>query len=144
LKSTWGRTAAGEIYGVDLPIFDTTCFYTVNRQPITNAQGQVVTFQDTTVIPLGAANVRRFPTTIDGVRFMNHHLLDAGVTKNFEVGRTRLQIRIEALNATNYTLFSAGNVTLSPTNASVGRLSNIDSSTVMKPRDVQLGARITF
>ena len=103
-----------------------------------------MTFQDTTVIPLGAANIRRFPTTIDGVRFMNHHLLDAGLTKNFDLRRARLQIRIEALNATNYTLFNAGNVTLAPTNASFGRLNNIDSSTVMKPRDFQIGARVTF
>jgi hypothetical protein len=31
-----------------------------------------------------------------------------------------------------------------PTNASFGRLTNIDSSTVMKPRDYQLGLRLTF
>jgi hypothetical protein len=31
-----------------------------------------------------------------------------------------------------------------PTYAAFGKIANIDSSTVMKPRDVQLGARITF
>ena len=43
---------------------------------------------------------------------MNHHLLDLGLTKNFQISRARLQVRIEALNATNYTLFGVGNVSL--------------------------------
>jgi hypothetical protein len=55
-----------------------------------------------------------------------------------------VQVRIEALNATNYTLFGAGNVTLASNQATFMRLSNIDSSTVMKPRDIQIGARVTF
>jgi hypothetical protein len=94
---------------------------------------------------MGAANVRTFPTTLPNLRFQNHHLLDVGLTKNFQIGsRVRVQFRAEALNFTNYTLFGAGNVTLVPTTASFGRLSNIDSSTVMKPRDIQLGARVTF
>ena len=96
-------------------------------------------------ISLGAANIRRFPTTLPNVRFQNHHLLDLGLTKNFQLGsRVRLQVRVEALNATNYTLFNAGNVILAPTNAAFGRITNIDSSTVMKPRDYQLGVRLTF
>ena len=66
-------------------------------------------------------------------------------TKNFDAGsRVRVQIRIEALNATNYTLFNSGNVTLTPATATFMKVSNIDSSTVMKPRDIQIGARITF
>ena len=55
-----------------------------------------------------------------------------------------MQFRAEALNFTNYTLFNSGNVTMVPTTASFGTIANIDSSTVMKPRDIQLGARITF
>jgi hypothetical protein len=35
---------------VDVPILDTSCFYTVNGQPIRNAAGQIVTFQATDVI----------------------------------------------------------------------------------------------
>ena len=66
------------------------------------------------------SNIRTFPTTLPNVRFLNHHLLDFGLTKNFQLGsRVRVQVRIEALNATNYTLFSAGNVILAPTNADV-------------------------
>ena len=57
------------------------------------------------------SNIRTFPTTLPNVRFMNHHLLDFGLTKNFRIrDRVRVQVRIEALNATNYTLFGSGNV----------------------------------
>jgi hypothetical protein len=142
LKSDWSNGG-----GVDRPLFDTTCFYTLNNQPFRNAQGQVVTFQ-ANEIQLGTANIRRFPTSLDGVRFQNHYLLDIGVSKNFRLPRDmRLQLRVEALNATNYTLFGAGNITgnnLVPTLSNFGRLTNIDSSTVMKPRDIQIGARLTF
>ena len=53
-------------------------------------------------------------------------------------------MRIEALNATNYTLFDSGNVVLAPTHAAFGKVTNLDTSTVMKPRDIQLGVRMTF
>ena len=143
LTSQWGSSGSQD-YGVDLPIFDTTCFYTQNGQPFRNAAGQVVTFQ-ATEIGLGQANIRTFPTTLPNVRFQAHHLLDLGVTKNIRFGdRVRVQVRIEALNAENYTLFGLGNLTTTSNNATFGRLSNIDSSTVMKPRDVQLGVRVTF
>ena len=123
---------------------DLTCFYTLENQPFRNASGQPVTFQ-ATEIQLGQSNIRTFPTTLPDVRFMNHHLLDFGLTKNFRVGdRVRVQVRVEALNATNYTLFGVGNVTLASNNATFMRLNNLDSSTVMKPRDVQIGARVTF
>jgi hypothetical protein len=82
---------------------------------------------------------------VPGHRDMNHHLLDLGLTKNVAVSkRVRVQIRIEALNATNYTLFGSGNMTMTPNNATFMKLNNIDSSTVMKPRDIQIGARVTF
>ena len=143
LKSTWGDAGGGQLYGVDVPIFDLSCFYTLNGQQFRNAAGNVVT-NTATEIALGTSNIRRFPTTLEDVRFMNHHLLDLGLTKNFQISRARVQVRIEALNATNYTLFGVGNVNLTPTNAAFGKLTNIDSSTVMKPRDIQLGLRVTF
>ncbi|HTG90052.1 MAG TPA: TonB-dependent receptor [Vicinamibacterales bacterium] len=143
LKSQWGGSG-NQIYGVDLPIIDISCFYTMNGQPFRNATGQPVTFT-AAEIQLGQANLRKFPTTLPDVRFMEHHLLDLGVTKNFPVGdRVRVQVRIEALNATNYTLFGVGNMVLTPNNAQFMKLNNIDSSTVMKPRDIQIGARVTF
>ena len=76
---------------------------------------------------------------------MHHQLLDIGFSKNFKLGsRARMQVRFEALNATNYTLFGAGNVILAPTNAAFGKITNLDTSTVMKPRDIQLGVRFWF
>ena len=144
LKAQWGKDGSGVFRGVDAPVMDVTCFYTLQNQPFRNAAGQPVTFQ-ATEIQLGQPNIRTFPTTMPNVRFMNHHLLDFGLTKNFRVGdRVRVQVRIEALNATNYTLFGSGNVTLTSNQATFMMLNNIDSSTVMKPRDIQIGARVTF
>ncbi len=143
LKSNWASSGS-QLAGVDVPIIDISCFYTTNGQPFRNAAGQPVTFT-AAEIQLGQANTRQFPTTLPNVRFMQHHLLDLGVTKNFTVGnRVRVQVRVEALNATNYTLFGVGNMVLTPNNASFMKLNNIDSSTVMKPRDLQIGARVTF
>jgi hypothetical protein len=144
IHARWDTDSSGKIYGVDLNAFDTSCFYTQNGNSFVNAAGQAVTFQ-ATEIQLGAANIRRFPTTLDSVRFMNHQIMDIGVSKNFMIGpRARVQIRIEALNATNYTLFGSGNVILTPTNAAFGKITNLDTSTVMKPRDIQLGVRFSF
>ena len=143
LKAKWGEDG-GVFRGVDVPVMDVTCFYTFQNQQFRNAAGQPITFQ-ATENQLGQSNMRTFPTTMPNVRFMNHHLLDLGLTKNFTVGnRVRVQVRIEALNATNYTLFNSGNVNLATNQATFMMLNNIDSSTVMKPRDVQLGARVTF
>jgi len=144
LQAKWGTDSSGKVRGVDVPVMDITCFYTFQNQPFRNASGQVATFQ-ATEIGLGQSNIRTFPTILPHVRFMNHHLLDFGLTKNFVASsRFNMQIRIEALNATNYTLFNSGNVTLTPNNATFMELNNIDSSTVMKPRDVQIGLRLTF
>ena len=92
------------------PFFDTSCFYTFNGQPFRNAAGTVLT-NTAPEIAMGAANIRTFPTTLPNLRFQNHHLLDLGLTKNW-AAVVRVQIRAEALNFTNYTLFNAGNVTL--------------------------------
>jgi hypothetical protein len=147
LQSTWGHDSQGRKYGVDLPIIDTSCFYTFNGQQFRNAAGNVVTFQ-APEIARGAANIRRFPSTIDSVRFQNHHIMDIGLTKNFMLSsRVKLQLRAEALNATNYTIFNVGNIqagNLVPTQANFGLITNLDSSTVIRPRDIQLGAKITF
>jgi hypothetical protein len=143
LKSQWGKDGVF-FRGVDAPVIDVTCFYTFQNQPFRNAAGQAITFQATDNQPT-QSNIRTFPTTLPDVRFMNHHLLDLGMTTNFRMGdRVRVQLRIEALNATNYTLFGSGNVTLATNNATFMMLNNIDSSTVMKPRDIQIGARVTF
>ena len=51
LKSEWGGSG-NQILGVDVPIIDTTCFYTMNNQPFRNAAGQAVTFQTGTPFKL--------------------------------------------------------------------------------------------
>ena len=58
LQSTWGHDSEGRKYGVDLPIIDTTCFYTFNGTQFRNAAGNPVTFQ-APEIQRGVANVRR-------------------------------------------------------------------------------------
>ncbi len=71
LKASWGTDSNGQIRGVDIPILDISCFYTLNGQPFANG----ATFSANEIL-LGQANVRTFPTTLPDVRFMNHHLLD--------------------------------------------------------------------
>jgi Carboxypeptidase regulatory-like domain/TonB dependent receptor-like, beta-barrel len=145
ISSTWGDAGNGQLYGVDVPLFDTSCFYTRNGQPFVNASGQVQTFGATEINLPANSSIRRFPTTLDSVRFQQHRILDIGIGKTFAVGaRVRMQLRIEALNALNYTLFNVGNVIMDPKMASFGRITNIDSSTVMKPRDIQLGFRVMY
>src|SRR4029077_9173578 len=67
LKAKWGTNSNGTIQGVDVPVLDISCFYTLQKQPFVNAAGQAVTFQ-ATEIGLGQSNIRTFPTTLPGVR----------------------------------------------------------------------------
>ena len=49
--------------------------------------------------------MRYFPSTLPHVRTDDLHLLDFGLSKNFALPRNmRLQFRIEAINALNYTV----------------------------------------
>ena len=147
-QSTWGHDAQGRKYGVDLPIIDTTCFYTFNGNQFRNAAGQRGHVPGARDPARRGEHPRASRPRIDSVRFQNHHILDIGLTKNFMLGsRVKLQLRAEALNATNYTIFNVGNIqagNLVPTQANFGVLTNLDSSTVIRPRDIQLGAKITF
>ena len=50
-------------------------------------------------------NVRYFPSTLPDVRTHDLHLLDLGLYKTFTLPRDiDLQIRVEAINALNYTV----------------------------------------
>ena len=82
-------------------------------------------------------------TTIDfvlpNIRTANLNLLDFGIYKTFELMRgMNLQVRIEAINALNYTVL--WNPDQNPRNATFG-LVNQDRN---NPRDVQVGARLRF
>ena len=85
LKSQWGGSG-NQLYGVDVPIIDIGCFYTMNGQPFRNAAGQPVTFT-AAGNPARPGEHPQVPDDAADVRFMEHHLLDLGVTKNFQRGR---------------------------------------------------------
>jgi len=65
--------------------------------------------------------------------------MDLGLSKHFQMpNRLKLQIRVEAINALNYTVLWNPNV--DPRNATFGFI-NQDRN---NPRDIQNGARFTF
>jgi hypothetical protein len=90
--------------------------------------------------------VRTFPSSWDGFRAMNHNSLDLGLSKSFRLrGRMKLDVRVDAINALNTTIFRANQLNLGPTSATFGIYSNAGQSTVvMYPRDFQVGAKLTF
>ena len=89
-----------------------------------------------------ARSRRRCPN----VRFMKHHLLDFGADEELLGRRSRAgAVAHRGAERDQLHAFGSGNVMLTPANnATFMRLNNIDSSTVMKPRDIQIGARVTF
>lgn len=127
LKSNIGESVSCGIAGLDCPAWDTSGFYIPGGTGPTDAR-----------IQLGQ-NVRFFPSTLPGVRTHDLHLLDLGLYKTFSLPRDfDLQIRIEAINALNYTVL--WNANLDPRSTSFG-LTNQDRN---NPRDIQLGARLSF
>jgi len=139
LKSFIGQKVNGGVGGLDVPGWDTSCFYFhdspvqvngVDNPALQRADGRIV---------LGTNNVRYFPSTLKNVRTDDLHLLDFGLSKSFELPRKmRLQVRFEAINAINYTVL--WNPDLNPRNSTFG-LINQDRN---NPRDLQIGLRFTF
>jgi hypothetical protein len=83
--------------------------------------------------------VRYFPSTLEHVRTDDLHLMDIGIYKTFSLpANCDLQLRIETINALNYTVLWNPNQT--PNSASFGRI-NQDRN---NPRDIQIGAKLTF
>jgi hypothetical protein len=121
-----GSCAGGGKAGLDCPAWDISGFYLPDGTRTDQR------------IQLGN-NVRVFPTTLPNMRTDDLHLMDVGVYKNFGLpGDVRLQLRIEAINALNYTVLWNPNV--DPTNANFGRV-NQDRN---NPRDIQIGGKLTF
>jgi hypothetical protein len=115
------------IAGLDCPAWDTSGFYIAGGTGRTDARIQM------------GNNVRRFPSTLPDVRTHDLNLLDVGLYKTFSLPRDmQLQVRIEAINALNYTVL--WNPNLDPRNAAFG-LVNQDRN---NPRDIQIGARLSF
>ncbi|HEX2833126.1 MAG TPA: TonB-dependent receptor [Thermoanaerobaculia bacterium] len=117
----------GGTAGLDCPAWDTSGFYIPGG---TGRTDQRIVMGNT---------LRRFPSTLPNVRTDDLHLMDVGIYKNFGLPQGfDLQIRIEVINALNYTVL--WNPNQDPTSASFG-LVNQDRN---NPRDIQLGAKLTF
>jgi len=122
-----GHCPGGGRAGLDCPAWDISGFYVAGGTGRTDQRIQL------------ANNVRYFPSTLPNVRTDNLHLMDIGIYKTFDVTRSvDLQVRVEVINALNYTVL--WNPDQNPRNATFG-LINQDRN---NPRDVQLGARLTF
>ena len=84
--------------------------------------------------------MRYFPSTLPHVRTDDLHLLDVGLSKNFSLPRSmRLQLRLEAINALNYTVL--WNPQQNPTQLDLRVRITTDRN---NPRDFQIGLRFTF
>ena len=140
LKSnTGGKCASGAgVSGLDCPAWDISGFYINDATTQTNGAPDPAKQRADQRIQLGN-NVRYFPSTLKDVRAHDLHLLDLGLYKNFSIrGTMRLQIRFEAINALNYAVLWAPDV--NPRNATFGFITTDRNS----PRDIQIGARLTF
>ena len=127
LRSSIGADVGCGISGLDCPAWDTAGFFIPGGSGRTDPRLQL------------GNNVRYFPSTLPDVRTHDLHLLDVGLYKTFSLPRQmKLQIRLEAMNALNYTVL--WNPNLDPRNASFG-IVNQDRN---NPRDVQIGARLSF
>lgn len=138
LTSRIGDEVDGGIAGLDVPAWDTRCFYFHDALVQTGGVDDPAKQRADQRIQLGN-NVRHFPSTLPDVRTDSLHLLDIGLSKSFALPRNmRLQLRLEAINALNYTVL--WNPNLDPRNASFGKV-NQDRN---NPRDIQIGLRLTF
>ena len=138
LVSNIGETINGKIAGLDMPAWDTKCFYFHDAAVQTNGVDDPVKQRNDQRIQVNN-NVRYFPSTLPDVRTHQLHLMDIGLFKNFSMpGSMKLQVRIEVINALNYTVL--WNPDVNPRNSTFG-LVNQDRN---NPRDIQLGLRLTF
>ncbi|MBP6703094.1 MAG: TonB-dependent receptor [Vicinamibacteria bacterium] len=140
LKSTIGEkcSSGSGISGLDCPGWDTTGFYINDGTTQTNGAADPAKQRADQRIQLGN-NVRYFPSTIKNMRAHDLHLMDVGLYKNFSLPRDmKLQVRFEAINALNYTVLWSPQQ--DPRNANFGLVSTDRNS----PRDIQIGARLTF
>ena len=142
LKSFIGKEVTGGTAGLDVPGWDTSCFYFHDAAVQTNGVDDPVKQRADPRINLATANnVRYFPSTLKDVRTHQLHLMDFGVGKSFTfAGDATMQIRIEFINALNYTVL--WNPGVDPrANTGLFGIVNQDRN---NPRDIQLGIRFTF
>jgi hypothetical protein len=139
--SVGSRNSQGKIIGLDVPAWDTSCFYFHDAAVQTNGVDDPAKQRADPRIAVGTANARYNPTILDNMRMPPLHLLDLGLSKWFDFGAgVQLQVRIDAINAINYTAYWWETNTLNPRNANFGKFTSQRNN----PRDIQLGARLTF
>ena len=138
ITSSIGEKVAGGISGLDVPGWDVSCFYFHDAAVQTNGADDPAKQRADTRIQMGN-NVRYSPSTFEHIRTDDVHLLDVGISKNFSLPRQMtFQVRIEIINALNYTVL--WNPNLDPRQSNFGII-NQDRN---NPRDIQIGARFTF
>jgi hypothetical protein len=137
LVSNIGKKTDKGIAGIDYPAWDITGFYFHDAAVQTNGAEDPAKQRADQRIQMGNG-FRYFPSTLANVRNDNIHLMDIGLFKNVSMGHMRLQIRVEAINALNYTVLWNPNV--DPRNSTFGYI-NTDRNS---PRDIQLGLKFTF
>jgi hypothetical protein len=138
LKSNIGAKVAGGTAGLDVPGWDTSCFYFHDAAVQTNGVDDPAKQRADMRIRL-ANNVRYFPSKTDGLRSPTLHLWDISIIKQVRMtGRVRAQFHVELLNAFNRTVYANPNT--DPTNADFGRV----TSQTNLPRDIQLAMKLVF
>jgi hypothetical protein len=138
LVSNIGKTVNGKIAGLDVPAWDISCFYFHDAPVQTNGVDNPNLQRADPRIQL-LNNVRTFPSTLPDVRTHRLHLMDIGLFKNFALQKgMSLQVRLEWINALNYTVL--WNPDVNPRNTTFGFV-NQDRN---NPRDMQIGLRLTF
>src|SRR6185436_11548080 len=141
LRSNIGEKTSCGIAGLDTgcPAWDLSGFYLSDAAVQRNGVVDPALQRADQRIALTGNQVRYFPSTLPDVRTHDLHLMDVGLYKNFSLPRDmKLQLRVEAINALNYTVLWNANVT--PSNAGFGFV-NTDRN---NPRDFQIAARLTF
>lgn len=138
LTSNIGAKVSGGTAGLDVPAWNISCFYFHDAAVQTSGVDNPALQRADQRIQMGNT-IRYFPSTLPHVRTDDLHLLDLGLTKNFPMPRgMKLQLRLEAINAINYTVLWNPNLTVN--NANFGFINQDRNS----PRDFQLGLRFTF
>jgi hypothetical protein len=145
LATHWGHEG-GKKLGIDVPAWDLSCFYFHDAAVQTGGVDDPVKQRNDPRINVTNNNVRTFPTVLPDFRAQSHHSLDLGLGKTFKLGnRARLEVRAEAINGLNYTIFRNTTVDRGPRAATFGFVNNPGQLiVVMRPRDIQLGAKLSF
>jgi hypothetical protein len=129
----------GQVIGLDVPAWNTSCFYFHDAPVQTNGVDDPVKQRNDTRIAMDYVNARYFPLILDNMRMPDLQLIDIGLSKNFKLSSTVvLQIRADWINAIDYTAY--WDPDLNPRSATFGTFRSQRNN----PRDIQIGGRLTF